>query len=80
MSRLPRGHESRHCARCGKVGPRVQNPKGFGHIHAYCRSPEEQRLARKRLRDVRKRDGADLADQFAKDKARYFPEPPEYLA
>ena len=70
------GTESRHCARCGKVGPRVRNPNGFGYIHAYCRTQAE----RKRQRDVRRRDIEDAKQQFALDKERYFPEPPEYLA
>lgn len=75
MSQLPWGHESRHCARCGNVGPRVYNPSGAGWIHAYCRTPDERRTLAKRQRDTRKHDIADLADQFATDKARYFPEP-----
>jgi hypothetical protein len=44
--RAPWGHVSRHCARCGKVGPRVSNPTGFGYIHAYCRTEEEKRVER----------------------------------
>lgn len=58
MSRLPWGHESRHCARCGKVGPRVYNPTGPGFIHAYCRTEEEKRAERKDLAD-RKRKAAE---------------------
>lgn len=79
MTRLPWGHESRHCARCGKVGPRVYNPAGHGYIHAYCRTAEEARTTRKRRQDVAKRDRAEAEAQFAADKARYFPEPPEVL-
>ena len=48
MSRPAWGHVSRHCARCGKVGPRVSNPTGFGFIHAYCRTDEEKRIERQR--------------------------------
>jgi len=48
MARLPWGHESRRCARCGKVGPRVFNPTGFGYIHAYCRTDSEKRDACKK--------------------------------
>jgi hypothetical protein len=73
------GAVSRHCARCGKVGPRVYNPTGLGYIHAYCRSRAETNALAKQRRDARKRDRAELAEQFAADKARYFPEPPEFL-
>lgn len=48
MARLPWGHESPRCARCGKVGPRVFNPTGFGYIHAYYRTDSEKRDARKK--------------------------------
>lgn len=48
MARMPWGHESRRCARCGKVGSRVPNPTGFGYIHAYCRRDNEKRDARKK--------------------------------
>ena len=77
MSRPSWGHVSRHCIRCGKVGPRVIVAGGY--IHAYCRTLEELRRERKLRRDVRKRDLADLKAQFEADKARYFPEPPEVL-
>ncbi len=77
--KLPWGHESRHCVRCGKVGPRVWNPSGAGFIHAYCRTSDEAAKARKLVRDTKKRDFAEAAEQFAKDKAKYFPEPPEIL-
>jgi len=75
VSAFPWGHESRHCARCGKAGPRVWNPSGPGYIHAYCRTSIEARTERKRIRDARKRDFNEAAEQFAADKARYFPEP-----
>lgn len=56
--RLPWGHQSRHCARCGKVGPRVFNPTGPGYIHAYCRTEEEKRAERQRLYAETKRQRA----------------------
>lgn len=45
MSRTPWGHVSRHCARCGKVGPRVQHRLGW--VHFYCLTDEEKRERRK---------------------------------
>lgn len=48
MSRPAWGHVSRHCARCGKVGPRVSNPDGPGYIHSYCRTEQEKRDERQR--------------------------------
>lgn len=77
VNRLPWGRESRHCARCGKVGPRVFSLGAGGYIHAYCRTKKEASDLRKQRRDARKRDFAEAAEQFAKDKARYFPEPSE---
>jgi len=50
-----------------------------GYIHAYCRTPEEESAARKRRRDARKQVFAEAAAQFAADKERFFPEPPEVL-
>lgn len=40
------GHVSRHCARCGKVGPRCIAVDGY--IHAYCRTTAERKHARSR--------------------------------
>jgi hypothetical protein len=47
------GHVSKHCARCGKVGPRIQI--GLGWIHAYCRTDEEKKAERQRLAEQSKR-------------------------
>jgi hypothetical protein len=56
--RLPWGHESRRCARCGEVGPRVHNPNGPGYIHAYCRTEEEKRAERQAQYAEQKRQRA----------------------
>ncbi len=52
--RLPWGHTSRHCTKCGKVGPRVSVFGGWAH--RYCidgkQSPTE-RMRQKRLRLTR---------------------------
>jgi hypothetical protein len=58
----------------------VLNPQGCGYIHAYCLSSSEMRTIRKRRRDAKKRDFTEAAEQFAKDKERYFPEPVELLS
>lgn len=47
MSRPPWGHVSRHCVRCGNVGPRVFSVPAGGYIHAYCRTEQEKRDDRK---------------------------------
>jgi hypothetical protein len=44
---------SRYCVRCGKVGPRLVNPMGGGYIHAYCRTDEEKRGARREYEATR---------------------------
>ena len=44
IKRLPWGHQSRHCCRCGKVGPRCQVLGGWAHF--YCLSPQEKRARR----------------------------------
>lgn len=41
---LPWGHESRHCIRCGKVGPRCRVSGGWSHY--YCLSPTEKKRRR----------------------------------
>lgn len=43
--RLPWGHESRHCARCGKVGPRTFLVAA-GYVHSYCLTPKERQTRR----------------------------------
>ncbi len=40
MARLPWGYKSRHCVRCGKVGPRIQVFGGY--VHKYCMTDEER--------------------------------------
>lgn len=50
--RLPWGHESRHCVRCGKVGPRINH--ALGYIHLYCLSDYEQSQRRKEQRKCKK--------------------------
>lgn len=42
--RLPWGHKSRNCMRCGKVGPRVSYFGGY--VHLYCLTRDEQRERR----------------------------------
>lgn len=42
--RLPWGHESRYCCRCGKVGPRCIVAGGWSHY--YCLSDHEKRERR----------------------------------
>lgn len=37
--RPPWGHVSRHCVRCGKVGPRTRDPQTGGWIHKRCIVP-----------------------------------------
>lgn len=44
MSRLPWGHVSRHCVRCGRVGPRVVHADGW--IHFDCLTADEKRVHR----------------------------------
>jgi len=57
---------SRHCSRCGKVGPRVVNPLGAGFIHAYCRTDDERREERRQYAIAcEKRDKA-IAERKAK--------------
>jgi hypothetical protein len=50
MARLPWGHESRHCERCGKVGPRIWLR---GWVHLYCLTNEERAERRKAQRSGR---------------------------
>jgi hypothetical protein len=45
-ARKPWGHESRRCARCGRVGPRVLDPRGFGYVHSYCLTRDEKKERR----------------------------------
>jgi hypothetical protein len=42
--RPPWGHTSRHCVRCGKVGPRCIVLGGWAHF--YCLRPDEKRERR----------------------------------
>lgn len=51
--RLPWGHESRHCVRCGKVGPRI-NDVTAGWVHYYCLTDEEKRRRRAADRETRR--------------------------
>jgi hypothetical protein len=39
--KLPWGHTSRHCLRCGKVGPRCLVLGGY--VHFYCLTENEKR-------------------------------------
>jgi len=41
--RLPWGHQSRNCARCGKVGPRCTTKNEIGYVHFYCLTSEEKK-------------------------------------
>lgn len=50
--RLPWGHESRHCVRCGKVGSRIVH--ALGHIHLYCLTDHEQSQRRNEQRKHKK--------------------------
>lgn len=45
MSRPSWGHVSRHCARCGKVGPRCMVTDGWAHF--YCLTTAEKKERRK---------------------------------
>ncbi len=42
-NRLPWGHQSRYCARCGKVGPRCTTKNEIGYVHLYCLTSEEKK-------------------------------------
>lgn len=55
MNRAPWGHVSRHCARCGEVGPRCFSCSALGYIHARCRTEAEKREARQEYLDARKK-------------------------
>lgn len=48
--RLSWGHESRHCARCGKVGPRCTTKNEMGYAHFYCLTNEEKKERRNRFK------------------------------
>jgi|GEM_PF-7123364 len=48
--RLPWGHESRHCSRCGKVGPRCTTKNEIGYVHFYCLTSEEKKERRSRFK------------------------------
>lgn len=49
-NRLPWGHESRYCARCGKVGPRCTTKNILGYVHFYCLTSEEKKERRSRFK------------------------------
>ena len=48
--RLPWGHESRNCSRCGKVGPRCTTKNAWGYVHFYCLTNEEKKERRSRFK------------------------------
>ena len=53
MSRPSWGHTSRHCVRCGEVGPRINDQPGvLGWVHMYCLTDSEKAARRKAQRDT----------------------------
>ena len=44
--KLPWGHKSRHCAYCGKVGPRVVVLGGYAHRRCIPKKPKLRTEAR----------------------------------